>query len=47
VELLSITPEETVQGAVLFDPFSNPGLPNNCCVEPPLLPVTVSAIVAE
>src|SRR5437016_6265011 len=40
---LSITPEVAVHGAGLDDPFSNPGLPSNCCVVP--LPVTVTVIV--
>ena len=41
---LSITPEVTVHGAGFADPFSKPGLPNNCCA-PPL--VTVKLIVTE
>ena len=45
--VLSITPAETVQGAGLPEPFSKPGLPNNCCVVPPPLAVTVKLIVAE
>ena len=43
---LSITAGVTVHGAGLDDPFSNPGLPSNCCVVPPPL-VTVRLIVAE
>jgi hypothetical protein len=54
---LSITPEVSVHGAGLAEPFSNPELPNNCCavltvrlicavcVCPPPVPVTVTLYV--
>src|SRR5581483_4274058 len=40
-----MTPAVTVHGAA-FDPFSKPGLPSSCCVEPPL-PTTVTLTVVE
>src|SRR2546430_4511161 len=45
-ELLSITPEVTLHGAGLVEPFSKPALPSNCCVAPPLLE-TVKAMLIE
>src|SRR5512141_2746450 len=45
-EELSITPDVTVHGEGFADPFSNPGLPINCWLPPPL-GLTVRLITVE
>ena len=44
---MSITPVVTDHGEGFDDPLSKPGLPSNCCVEPPPLLVTVKLMAVE